>query len=310
MKKKWLILWGIIIVILVISIFIIVSVISTPNDPLIIDAKACMGLSYPGTMALAHYIGEECYSVYNGAFKGNLSYHCKYLKSEIDKAICLGASGINWDNKSICNKFDEKNKEICILNLIQKIYEINLEELEEEDICKGFTDQTFFSYCLGYKSIVNKNYQFCDVNGEYNNFCLNQFMNSGKINSEKGNEFCNEFFNDSHDIFYCQYQIGVEKIKDNESIELTNSTKLFFEYHFLTENWYKYSAEEWRTLSEEEIQQGWKPASPLNSYICTNKFTLSEDIEKYCIKTEYILADRTPLFDTSLIKPEHWTYYD
>jgi hypothetical protein len=306
-KRKGVFLVIIGILILLSIIFIFKNQILEQSSPLIKDAKTCQVMKFVSTMVSAHNFGKDCLNVYLTSFKNNVSYMCKYLTLDKDKAICFGSSQTSFENRFICNNLSGKNKEICTLNLIKKIYHINSNELKGKNICENFSYSNLTILCSIYQSVIEENYSFCKLNGTYNPYCLLKFINFGSSNSEVGNLFCNEFFNTPEDIFGCLAYLQVKYVPINLSILTGGNKHLIFTYSIFTNGSYTYLLENKTILSEEQIASGRVTAYPFNSYICTRQFEDINDLYKYCVDYTLNYTDSNGVYSPIL---EHWTYYN
>jgi hypothetical protein len=201
MKKGWII--GIIILILVAMIFLVPFL----NKDMRMG-KACirnLDLGTPPTMALAHGIEFPCYYVFSQAFDENNSKICKYLKEdEFAEAMCLGSSAKTWEDKELCSSLSlDVNKQICILNVVNKLERINsLENLKGTDICEDISSDDLRPICLGYKSVINSNYSFCIENNIIDKNCAAYFLIYNKDPLAVKN-ICEELFTSLNDLFSC-----------------------------------------------------------------------------------------------------------
>ena len=186
------------------------------TDSLIEAAKGGGNMHYLGAGALGHKSGIECNSVYINSFENDKSYHCSYLELEFNQAMCFGLSAVKWDDESQCDEFLGYNKEICILNLINKLYERYPQELKGKEICSDISDDVLYEICMPYQAAIKEDYSFCEIEGEYSNYCLYSFLILNK-DAEVSNNFCKEFFEDDLKLFNCQRMVSAIEFIEDES---------------------------------------------------------------------------------------------
>ena len=292
------------------------------EDSLINASKKCESMFYPGAGAIGHKSGLDCYEVYHAAFGSDKSYHCEYLSLDKNKAICFGSSVTSWENKSICNQFEGDNKEICILNVLNKLDSLNLlSTLEGSSLCSDFQNQDLYKICKNYQNVILKDYSSCLSEGNINNYCVYGFIAINK-NTDLSKSLCEATFNKPVERFKCLFESSAIDstwlngslnlgIMEEENIE-KNVSFLFSEIYIETEypillrcvkdywkenpNYIEGSA---GLTSSEFILD-----TDMHDYICNKKIKSILDIEDSCIPYDW-----SELFDTSSFPNISWNYY-
>lgn len=218
-KRIWVI---ILIILLLIGGFFIFSNKNPVDKKLISYAESCVTMEYPGARAF-HYGGDPpCEHVYGAAFYQNNSLICNYLSTDYAKAICLGVSIEDWEDNTRCDSLSGENKEVCILNVLKKIYFSNYSKgAKGKDVCSNIHNEGFLQICKAYQSVINSDYSYCIEEQNNEKLCEKTFL---ELNRDKilTKNLCDDIFEIEQDKLNC-YQ------SSHRAIEWTFLDELNFE---------------------------------------------------------------------------------
>jgi hypothetical protein len=292
------------------------------ESSLITSSKNCGEMSYPGAGAIGRNSGLDCYKVYNAAFYSNQSYHCEYLSLNKNKAICFGTSITSWKDKSICDQFEGEDNEICILNVLNKLDNLNLLSTVGDSLsCLNFQNQDFYKVCNNYKNVILRDFSSCFIEGGVDDYCIHGFIT---INQDKDliKSLCDDAFDEPVKKFKCFFESkAINHTWLNESLDLgivkeenieKNASFLFSEVLIETEYpvLLRYVKTYWKEnpdyikgsvglISSEFILD-----TEIEDYICKKKITSVSDMDNFCISYDW-----SDLLDSTYFPKSNWNYY-
>lgn len=213
---------GVVIGIIIFVVLLVIILIIYPKSNIKEWGKSCntqierstypeRTFSYPGARAFLYGGDPQCHHVYEEAFKNNNQEICNYLENQNAKAICVGSSSSNINNLEICGEFNGEPKEVCLINILLKDYNLNnlTSKSLSENICKQINTQPLKSICLSYVVEIFEDTSLCNFEGELQLICLKRYASkdiSLPLSEEElleGVEFCDSFFENSIDRILC-----------------------------------------------------------------------------------------------------------